>query len=166
MDFLTQTPLTMTTSVPVVAGVAGAGFSSTNAINFCIGGKAYTKAALSSTALTAGGDVNTGAAFVAIPGYTTTTPAYGAAILLLVDKSGNFRAAQGPLQALDSAGNFITAPQFPAVPDIYCPFAYLVVLNNQSSGTTWTLGTNNTSGVSNVTYHFQDLMTLPARPQV
>jgi hypothetical protein len=73
--------------------------------------------------------------------------------------------AQGDIKALDAAGNFVDAPQFPAFSDTAAAFGYLV-LKVGATGSAWTLGSSNLSGVTGVSYTFVDVLTLPARPQV
>lgn len=68
--------------------------------------------------------------------------------------------------AAGASANFITAPQFPAIPSRLCPFGY-VVTKVGASGSAWTFGTSNLAGPpSNVLHTFVNVMTMPDRPQV
>lgn len=164
MDQLAQIPLTLCTMKAAAAAGTTSTLSTTGTTLYCIKGKAYSKGALSNQA-TPTTDSVTGAAFVAVPA------SYGCIFVLGFDKDGNLKVSQGGLQALDGAADganalFITAPQFPPVPDTVCPFAYLVTKVG-ASGSAWTFGTSNLTGPpSNVLHTFVDVMTLPSRPQV
>lgn len=135
-------------------------FSTTGATLFCVDGKAHTAAAKTNEANPTT-DANTGAAFVPVAadngsvfviGYNTaSTPAV--------------KVMQGTVEPLDAGGNFVRAPLFPAIPGDVAPFAYMVI-KVAAGGTTWTYGTSNSASVTGVTYTRQDVMTLPARPQV
>lgn len=164
MDALRMIPLTMTTMKAAAAAGTTTTYSTTGTTLFCIKGKAYSKAAATNAA-TPTTDATTGSAFVAIQ------PGYGSVFVLGYDSAGALKVSQGTIQALDgsvttdSAG-FITSPQFPAVPDSICPFAYLVTKVG-SAGSAWTFGSSNLAGPpSNVSHKFVDVMTLPDRPQV
>jgi hypothetical protein len=158
-DPQTDGPKTMSVSVPVLAAGTTTTVSTTNAINYCIEGKAFNKAALSNTA-TPTTDFATGAAFVGI------TKNQGTVVVLGLDSGATLRAAQGQVQALDAAGRFINAAMFPTIPGTMCPFGYIVLKAGNSLSGTWTFGSSNLSGVSGMTYTFVDIMTLPSRPQV
>ena len=160
MDNLQQVPLIMCTMKATVAAGTTSTLSSTATIYYCIRGKAYSRAALSNTA-TPTTDATTGAAFVPI---TTNT---GAVIVIGLNAAGTLKASQGGLQALDAAGNFVVTPQFPALPDDFCPIAYEVIkAGSTASAAGWVFGTNNQASVTGITYAITDLMTLPDRPQV
>ena len=161
MDVLAQSPFTANFSAPVVAAGSTSTLTGTNAITYAIKGKMYTKAALSNTP-TPTTDATTGAAFVPIPA------GYGAAILIGLNAAGTLLAAQGGLQALDVNGNFVIAPQFPQVPDTFCPIAYEIIKAGAtaSSSPGFVFGTNNQASVTGITYALADISTVPARPQV
>lgn len=171
MDALSLPPLTMTTMKATAAAGTTSTMSTTGTTLFCIKGKAYSRAALANQA-TPTTDITTGIAFVAIPAGAVGT-SYGCVFVAGFDKDGTLRVAQGPLQLLgpgtdggNAATLFITAPQFPMVPDTVCPFAYIVVKVG-SSGAAWTFGTSNLTGPpANTGIAFVDVMTLPDRPQV
>lgn len=164
MDALQQVPLTLALAK---AGLV-AGTTTTLTIGtttpFGLKGKAYSKASASNQA-TPTTDASTGAAFVPIPA------GYGCAFVIGFDSSGAIKVSQGPLQVLDGVADganakFITAPQFPIVPDTVCPVGYLITKVG-TSGSAWTFGSSNLAGPpSNVLHTFQDCITLPDRPQV
>ena len=145
MDNLTQTPLTMCVSkATLAASGAATTFSTTGATLYCIKGKAYTTSAAASAA-TPTSDAALGTTFAA-------------------NTLAAIKVVQGSEEALDALGAFINAPQFPGIPDTLAPFAYTVVKNG-STGSAWTFGTSNWTATG-ITLAHQDVMTLPARPQV
>ena len=161
MDNLQQVPLTLNFSVPVTVHGTTTSISTTNAINYSIKGKAFTKGNLSNTALTSANDINSGAAAVAL------AASQGSVYVLMLDASGNLRFAQGSVVALDgtTTGNFNgPSPQFPMIPDNFCPFAYVIVQNG-SAGSAWTFGSSNYNA-SGITWTAVDICTLPFRPQI
>ena len=158
MDTLSQIPLTMCTMKATLAAGTTTTYSTTGVTLYCIGGKAYSKAAVTNGA-TPTTDATTAAAFVAVGAN------YGSVFVFGYDSSGTIKVSQGSVVALDASGAFILAPQFPAIPDTVCPFGYLVIKAG-STASNWTFGSSNLSGATGITYTFVDVMTLPARPQV
>lgn len=160
MDALAQLPLTLCLGKATLAAGTTSTLSSTGTLPFAIKGKAYSHAALSNTA-TPTTDATTGAAFMPIP------TNYGAVIVIGFNATGTLIAAQGPLAALDSAGNFVTAPQFPAIPDTMCPIGYEVIkAGSTAAAAGFVFGTSNQASVTGITYTLVDVCTLPDRPQV
>lgn len=169
-DNLANIPITMCMTKATLAAGTTTTFSTTGATVFAVRGKFYTKNAATNQA-TPTTDVTDGLPFtpLAFPASATvggqgsvyvfcfaaTTP--GAPVAFV---------AQGSVEQLDVNGNFINAPQFPVIPDGYCPFGYLVVRLGPTAVANWTFGTNNLSGVTGVTYAFQDISMLPDRPQI
>jgi hypothetical protein len=136
-------------------------FSTANTVQFSVGGKSYTKTAVTNGA-TPTSDGTTGALFALRP----VLPNQGSVFTFGFDKSGNVVVSQGDIKALDASGAFIDAPQFPSFPDTAAPFAYLVVKAG-STASAWTFGTSNLAGPpTGVTFTFVDVLTLPARPQI
>ena len=164
MDALSQVPLTMCTSKATAAAGTTTTFSTTGSTLYCIKGKAFTTSAAANAA-TPTTDAATAATFVAVP------VSYGCVFVLCYDGTSTtaataIKVVQGAQQALDASGNFVNAPQFPAIPDTLCPFAYLVTKVG-STGAAWTFGASNLAGPpTGVTHTFVDIMTLPGRPQV
>lgn len=174
MDVLQAAPPSICTSKVALAAGSTTTLSNTGTILFSIRGKAYSKAAMTNAA-TPTTDGNTGNAFVPIPipltspnlpGVPNAAQGYGCVYLVGLNHSGALVVCQGSITALDVNGNFITAPEFPTMPNDFCPIGYILVELGASAVATWTFGTNNLSGVTGVTYVFVDLMGLPDRPQV
>lgn len=159
MDQLSQVPLTMCTMKAALAAGTTTTYSTTGTTLFCIKGKAYSKAAVTNGA-TPTTDFTTGVAFVPFQANEGTVVVFG------YDKDGTVRCSQGSVEALDASGNFINAPQLPAIKDTVCPFGYLVLKGGSTLSGDFTFGTSNLSSVTGMTYTFVDVMTLPDRPQV
>ena len=159
MDALQQVPLTLCLSKVALAAGTTTTISTTGTTIFGIRGKAYSKAAITNGA-TPTTDAATGLAFPPLSANN------GTIVVIGLDASGNVKAVQGSIQALDVSGNFILAPQLPAVPDTICPIGYIVLKGGSTLVGTWTFGTNNLSSVTGMTYTFVDVIGLPDRPQV
>lgn len=108
-------------------------------------------------------DANTAAAFVALQPNQTCALVWG------TNAAGAIKLAQGPIigtltGVTTTVGGLLNEPQFPALPDDFCPMAYTVV-RTAPSAAAWTPGTGSwtASGVSCST--FQNIGQLPARPQ-
>jgi len=142
---------------------------------YCIRGKAYTQAAVSAVqpSIT---DLVTDETLAGI------AAGYGAVILVgaTSSESTTLRMCQGPASALDAntaaytPGSFINPPQFPAMPEDFCPFGYVVVkvATDYTSGASYVFGSSNTTATgaqnSASTAHdntFVSIMALPDRPQ-
>lgn len=159
MDALQQIPLTLCTTKAGLAVGTTTTLTTANTQLYGIKGKAYTKAGTSNEA-TPTSDSTTGTTFVAVP------VSYGSVFVICRDSSGNLKACQGQLQALDASNAFILAPQFPAIPDTLCPIGYVTVKVG-STGSAWTFGASNFAGPpTGVVFAFQDVFTLPDRPQI
>lgn len=164
MDNLASYPITGKFSHTVlVKDSAAKTLSSTNRFDFAIKSKSYTKAALTNAA-TPTTDANTAAAFVRVGTNE------GSVFVIALDKDGNIKAVQGSVVALDVAGNFIQAPQFPIVPDTQAPIGYLIVKAGSTAAAKasgWLFGTSNFTGVTGVTATLVEVLGgLPDRPQV
>ena len=159
MDTLQQAPMTATLSYPGLAAGTTTTYTTANAVNYAIAGVAYTKAAQTNAA-TPTTDATTGNAFLPI------SANQGSVFVFAYDASGNLKVSQGQIQALDTAGNFLIAPQFPGLPDGTCPFGYLVFKGASTLASAWTFGSSNLSSVTGATFSFKNLATMPARPVV
>lgn len=159
MDNLAALPATICLSKVTLAAGTTTTLSNTGTTTYAIRGKAYTKTAMTNVA-TPTTDHTTGAAFAPL------SANQGCVFVASFDAAGNLRVSQGNVVALDTAGKFIVAPQFPIVPDTDCPVGYIVIQAGSTAVGTWTFGTNNLSGVTGLTYTFVDLINLPDRPQV
>ena len=126
---------------------------------YAIRSKMYSRAAGANLA-TPTTDFATGLAFLPI------VANQGAVFVVGFDAAGTLRAMQGQIQALDIAGAFVLAPQFPIIPDTVCPVGYIVLRAGATAVGNFVFGTNNLSGVTGLTYGFQDICSIPDRPQV
>lgn len=148
--------------------VAGSTNTWTNAaaITPCIAGKyGVTMAIQSAQSVTPTTDANTGVAFPAIMPNTTAAVVFG------VNAAGTLVAVQGvaiPTETgvTTTVGAFIDAPQFPAIPDNFCPCAYTIVRVAPSGTSGFTLGTTQWAASSMSCTTFQNIAVLPARPQI
>lgn len=127
------------------------------AVSIVILGKYYTIAAATNGAATTTDGI-TGLPFAAVPigGNQVYVICYNAAAARKVVQgpvTTGFPAASGGLAVVD----------FPNLPDELCPIGYVLVQIG-TTGSAWTWGTSNLSGVTGVTYTFQDVAYLPARP--
>lgn len=162
MDNLSQIPLTLCLMKSALAAGTTTTISTTGTTHYAIKGKAYTLAAMTNAA-TPTTDVNSGAAFVRVGANE------GSVYVVGLDSSGNVKVAQGSVESLDAAGAFLTAPQFPVIPDTVCPIGYLVIKAGSTAAAKasgWLFGTSNNSGVTGITYTFVSVIGLPARPQI
>lgn len=157
MDRLSQIALTQNFTKAGAAAGTTTTVTTTATVQFTIVGKSYSKAAITNQAFPAT-DHTTGAAFVAV------AVSKGCILVLGFDKDGTLGVAQGPVESVDADDNFVLAPQFPAIKETLCPFAY-VVCKNGSDGSAWTPGTSNWTA-TDLTDTFVDVSMLPARPQV
>lgn len=130
-------------------------YDTTVTIAFCVGGVAYTKTAVTDGA-TPTTDGNTGAAFTALAANQ------GCVFVWALNASGTVTLRQGSVEALDAAGAFKVAPQFPPLPDSVTAFAYTVARAG-SSASAWTIGTSNWNATG-LTIAHKNVMVLPARP--
>lgn len=144
MDTQNTIGVTMALNAAVWAAGTTTTVSTTNAQDFAIGGKIYTHAALSNQA-TPTTDGVTGSAFVGVAANK------GSVFIQGFNAAGTLVVCQGSVVDLDSAGDFITAPQIPALPADFCPCSTLIVKVG-STGSTWTYGSSNQAGVTGVTY--------------
>jgi hypothetical protein len=160
MDFMMQAPFSgVTTKAGLSAGTTST-ISTANTVLQALRGKAASKGAVTNQA-TPTTDATTGAAFPSL------SANQGTIVYLGFDNSGNLKAAQGSIVALDASGAFIVAPQPPIIDDsVWVPFGYIVLKAGSTLSGTWTFGTNNLSSVTGMTYTFVDVMGPPGRPQV
>lgn len=109
-------------------------------------------------------DATTGAAFVAQTDNTACAYVFG------ITAAGAIAVSQGPVTPTEvgvttTAGAFINRPQFPSLPDNFCPIGYLFV-RTAPSASDFTFGSSNwdATGVTSSAVVEVD-GTLPARPQ-
>ena len=159
MDNLQQVPATLCVVKAGLAAGTTNTYGTTGATVYSIKGKAYSKAAATNAALPVV-DRATNLPFVPL------VANQGCVVTFSYDAAGNLRCAQGQVQALDGSGNFAVPPQFPIVLDTDCVFAYLVLKAGATLAVPYVFGTSNLSGVTGMSYAFQDVFGLPDRPQV
>lgn len=158
MDQLTQRGANFCTTSGLLTATGGETvYDTTVTINYVINGKIATKTAVTDGA-TPTTDYNTGAAFVAL------TASEGCVMVWGLISGGTVKVVQGPVVDLDASGNFMVAPQFPAVPDDMVPFAYQVLKAASTAGTI-TFGSSNWNATG-FTNAIVNVAVLPARPQV
>ena len=168
MDTLAQIPLTLNlVNSGCVAGSNGAWTNSVATVCSIAGKFATVLATNSDQAETPTLDSNTGVAFPPILPNTCACVVFG------VNAAGSptVLAVQGTalpteVGVTSTVGAFINAPQFPAIPNDFCPIAYTVVRCAPSLIAGFILGSTYwaASGASCTT--FQNICTLPARPQI
>lgn len=168
MNYLETIPLTLNLiSAALVAGTTNT-LTTTVTTNCSIGGKfatakgAITNSSFATEAITT--DAATGVAF--IPLTSTSTNGSASALVFGINNAGALKLCQGPIVPTElgvttTPGAFLSAPQFPAIPDDFCPIAYTIVRTSPSVPT-FTIGT---SSWANNSTTFRNVCTLPARPQ-
>lgn len=139
--------------------------TTTTANTVCsIGGKFATAYAAASNAASQTTDINTGSAFPSI------AVNYGSVFVFGVNAAGSLKVAKGTDAPLvggvtTTPGSFVNdVPQFPILPDDFCPIGYVVVKLGPSASA-WTFGSSNWTATA-VTTSFVNCSTLPDRPQV
>lgn len=141
-----------------ISGAATTHSTGSTTLQYSIGGKAYSKAQISG-GTTPVVDAVDGSAI-------TLTANKGRAVVWCLDSSGNVKLVAGPVQDLDSAGNFMVTPQFGPVPlNTLCPFAYTIHKGGSTLSGTFTIGSSNWNTTGH-TVAVVDIMNLPDRPQV
>lgn len=133
-------------------------YDTTVAISFSIGGKAYSKDAVTDGATpTADGNGTT---------LSTLTASKGCVLVWALNAAGTVTLFQSDVVDLDASNNFVERyPEFPNVDlSTYCPFAYQVLKAASTAGTI-TIGSSNwnATGFTNVIVNVHEL---PDRPQV
>jgi hypothetical protein len=141
-----------------ISGAATTYSTGATALSFAVNGKAVAKSQVSGGASPTTGAVS-GAAI-------TLTAGKARAVVWGFDASGTIKVVEGPIVDLDSANAFIDAqpPQFGAVPDTICPFAYTLHKAGSTTVGTWTFGSSNWNATGMV-HTVVDILTLPDRPQ-
>jgi hypothetical protein len=149
-------------SAAAVAGTTST-FTSTVTTVGVINGKFMTTLGAQTNAASPTTDANTGLAFNALAPNQTCALVFGQ------NAAGALKLVQGPIIACGigittTVGALINDPQFPGLPNDFCPLAYTVV-RTAPSAAAWTPGTGSwtASGVSAST--FQNVGQLPNRPQ-
>lgn len=188
MDALMSAPLNACLTKVVLTNGTTTTVSTSNAATYVIKGKIYVQDGAWSNQATPTTDYATGNAFVPIPiplsspnlpGVPNGAAGYGCIYLVGTNAAGEdadgsaaVKVIQGSIVALDSSGNFLTAPQFGGLGPVgsasgdndFCPLGYIIVKLTATAVAAWTFGINNLSSVTGVTYAFGNLSTMPDRP--
>ena len=127
-----------------------------------IGGKYVTGITAQTNTATPTTDAVTGAAFLPL------SPNKATVIVIGQNAAGTIQMAQGsivPTQVgvTTTAGDFILAPQFPALPDDFMVFGYNIV-RTAPSASAWTPGTSSWSATGVTATEFVQCGVLPDRP--
>jgi hypothetical protein len=150
------------TNAVVAAGTTST-YSTTNTTAVTINGKWGTTLAAQTNTASPTTDINTGAAFVAVP------VGSGCVLVWGVNAAGAIKLCQGPSVVLipgatsTTSGTFSDAPQFPQLPDDFAPLAYTLI-RTASGSSAWTPGTSSWTATG-VTATFVNVGQLPDRPQ-
>lgn len=161
LNFNTGITINLTNAV-VIAGTTSTYSTSTTTAGM-INGKFMTTISPQTNTATPTTDAATGNAFNALQ------PNQCCSIVIGQNLAGTIKMCQGPIISTlvgvtTTVGGLLNDPQFPALPDDFCPLAYTVV-RTAPSASAWTPGTSSwtASGVSAST--FQNVGQLPNRPQ-
>ena len=108
-------------------------------------------------------DVTTGLAFPALGAQQGTVLVYG------TNLAGAMKVAQGSIVATElgvttTAGAWIVAPQFPSLPDDFCPIGYQLI-RTSPTGAAFTMGVTSMA-LSGLNVTSVNVHTLPDRPAI
>ena len=162
MDRLALGSLTMNMSNAGLTAGTTTTYTTTATTAHVINGKFGTTLAAQTNTASPTTDVNTGAAFVAQSANQACVYVWG------VNAAGAIKVAQGSIENTETgvtttAGAFIKAPQFPALPEDFCPIGYCVV-RTSPTGSAFTFGST-AWAASGITTTFKNVAVLPDRPQ-
>ena len=159
-------PIGLTINLANAGFVAGTTSTYTTTVTtaFSINGKFGTTLAAQTNTASPTLDANTGVAFPAITANNCACLVWG------TNLAGTIALCQGPSVATavgvtTTVGAFIAAPQFPSLPEDFCPMAYQIV-RVSPTGSSFTMGSTNwtASGITCTT--MKNIATLPDRPQI
>lgn len=163
MDQLVQVPMTLNhVNAGLVAGTTST--YTTTATTVCsIGGKFATGLAAQTNTASPTTDATTGLAFVPLTANQATVLVWG------VNAAGAIRLAQGQIVNTEvgiatTAGNFVTLPQFPSLPDDFCPIGYQLV-RTSPTGSSFTPGTTAWAASGITCSVIKNVAMLPGRVQ-
>lgn len=139
-------------------------YTTTASTSVSINGKFGTALTAQTNTASPTTDATTGAAFVALTANQATVLVWG------VNAAGAIKLAQGSIVPTETgitttAGAFINAPQFPALPDDFCPIAYNLV-RTSPTGSAFTAGTTSWTASGITCSTAKNISSLPDRPQV
>lgn len=158
-----NTGITMAlTNSGAIAGT-GSSFTSTASLLAVINGKFAVPLTAQTNAASPVLDANTGLAFLPV------APNQACALVWGINAAGALQLVQGRIIPINvgvttTVGSLLVDPQFPGLPNDFCPVAYTIV-RTAPSAAAWTPGTGAwaASGVSASV--FQNVSQLPNRPQ-
>lgn len=164
MNRLEIGPLTINMgNAGLVAGITST--YTTTATTVCaIRGKFATGLAAQTNTASPTTDATTGIAFVALSQNQCTVLVWG------VNAAGAIKLAQGSIESTEpgvttTVGAFKNAPQFPALPDDFCPIGYQLV-RVSPTGAAFTAGTTSWAASGITCSTIQNVSMLPDRPQI
>jgi len=168
MDNRTLTGLTMAFSNSLLTCTGAAtSHDTTVRLDFSVNGKFKSKSGTNADQVTPTTDYADGVAFSNAAKTLTgvaSAGGFGTVVVWGYSGTGTVRCMMGSREALDSAGTFAIAPQFPRIPADVCPFAYQVLKQHGQTATA-TFGTSNWNA-SGFTNAIVNISSLPDRPQV
>lgn len=129
-------------------------YDTTVTINYAINGKLATKTAVTDGATPTTG--NTSAAAI------TLTASKARVVVWGLKAGGTVAVEEGPIVDYDGT-NYSPMPQFPSIPDNFCPFAYQVLKASSAAGTI-TFGSSNWNATG-FTNTIVNVAVLPEHPQ-
>lgn len=141
-----------------LTGLSGAAstFTTGKAVDYALGGKAFTRAAFAAAATPVVDSMGKA---------ITVQPGTGVAVLWCLDAAGNVKLCAGGAEVVDATGAFVFAgPQFAAPSDDFVPFAYSVhkVLPGSAA---FTIGVSLWNAAGSI-HTATSIITLPGRPQI
>lgn len=165
MAYITDFDPSITINLANAGAVAGttSTFTSTAATNCVIGGKFTTPLAPATNAASPTVDAATNLAFIPL------TPNQACALVFGINAAGALQLCQGKpgptnLGVTTTAGSLMNDPQFPGLPDNFCPLAYTIV-RTAPAAAPWTPGVGSWTASGVTATPFQNVSWLPARPQ-
>lgn len=137
-----------------LTGLTGAATTySTSAFSPVIRGKSFAKAAV------AGGATPT---TDAVSGAAMTLVANQAAVFVWgVNAAGTVQVLKGATVSYTDTSAGSTEVKLPAIPDTFCPFAYVVIKAGSTVSGTWTFGSSNWNATGIVIDAVVNLFSLP-----
>ena len=152
-----------TTNAGFVAGTTST-YTTAATTAFTINGKWGTTLGAQTNTASPTLDAVTGVAFTAITSNNCACLVWG------TNLAGTIAVCQGPSVATaagvtTTVGAFIAAPQFPALPEDFCPMAYQIV-RVSPTGSSFTMGSTNWTASGITCTVMKNIATLPDRPQI
>lgn len=163
MNLHQSNAMTMNMANAVLAAGTTSTYSTTNTTECVIKGKWATTLTAQTNTASPTTDAFTGAAFTALGDNQVTVMVWG------VNAAGAIQVCQGTIQdtatgVTTTPGTVHTAPQFPKLPDDFCPIGYSVH-KTAPSASAWTPCTS-AWAATGVTSTFVNVAVLPDRPQI